>query len=336
MDISIVIPTYNRADSLVQALKSAMALDYPSDRYEIIVVDNASTDATPQVVTRLQGGVKGCSLRYVQEEQLGLHNARHAGARAANGKILVFTDDDAAFDPGWLQAYTDAFDSHPEMAAAGGPVRPLWETLPPKWLLDYMSGRKTFGIMSLMEPYREFRLDTRGFFFGVNMAIRRDVLFQVGGFNPELIGRFTVGDGESGLVRKIQERGWPIGYVPGALVYHHIPSGRMTLDYLCRWQAHGAGTRLYCRYHKHMPGNFGIVMDALRMVLLFTKTWVRAGFVRSRTDRLSVSLQIRGALGYAQLRYVIRLIFDGDLRQMVTRKDWLKPNSATLETQPRT
>ena len=334
MDISIVIPTYNRADSLVQAIKSAMDLDYPSDRYEIIVVDNASTDATPQIVSRLQDGVKGCSLRFVQEEQLGLHNARHAGARAANGKILVFTDDDATFDPGWLQAYAEAFEAHPDMVAAGGPVRPSWETPPPKWLLDYMSGRKTFGIMSLMEPYREFRLDTKGFFFGVNMAIRRDVLFQVGGFNPELIGRFTAGDGESGLVRKIQEQGWPIGYVPGALVYHHIPPGRMTLEYLCRWQAHRAGAQLYHRYHKHIPGPFGLAMDAVQTVLLSAKTWVRARFMRHRTDRFAVSLQMRAALRYAQLGYIIRLISDRHLRQMVTRKDWLNPDSTTLETQP--
>lgn len=89
----------------MRAVCSAVALDYPSDRYEIIVVDNASTDATPQEIKNLQGDVNRHILRYVSEERLGLHNARHAGARAANGEILVFTDDDATFDPGWLQSY---------------------------------------------------------------------------------------------------------------------------------------------------------------------------------------------------------------------------------------
>ena len=121
MNVSVVIPTYNRATTLTQAIRSAAAVNYPSDGYEIIVVDNASTDATRQVVKNLQSNVDGRVLRYVSEDRLGLHNARHADARAANGEILVFTDDDATFDPGWLQGYATAFPKHLDMAAAGGP-----------------------------------------------------------------------------------------------------------------------------------------------------------------------------------------------------------------------
>ena len=101
-------------------------------------------------------------LRLIQEPELGLHNARHAGARVAKGKILVFTDDDATFDPNWLRAYAKAFDSHPEMMAAGGPVRPAWEVAPPKWLRALMGDTTEFGMLSLMEPYKEFRLDPKG------------------------------------------------------------------------------------------------------------------------------------------------------------------------------
>lgn len=127
MDISVIIPTHNRAASVVRAVRSAMAVDYPANRYEIIVVDNASMDATPQVVQNLQSDSNRCNLRYLREDQLGLHNARHEGARAAKGDVLIFTDDDATFDPDWPQAYAKAFAEHPEMAAAGGPVRPIWE-----------------------------------------------------------------------------------------------------------------------------------------------------------------------------------------------------------------
>jgi hypothetical protein len=103
------------------------------------------------------------------------------------------------------------------MMAAGGPVRPLWETDPPQWLLDYISESKIFGILSIMEPYTDFRLDPNGFFFGVNMAIRREVLFELGGFNPESFGDIWLGDGETGLNRKLQKRGLLIGYVPDAI-----------------------------------------------------------------------------------------------------------------------
>ena len=131
--ISVIIPTLNRCEILADALTSVRQQTLPADQYEIIVVDNGSTDGTRELTERLnQDGCK--PIRYIYEPQLGLHNARHAGARAAKGNVLVFTDDDATFDPGWLQAYAKAFAEHPEMAAAGGPVRPIWEASPPKWL----------------------------------------------------------------------------------------------------------------------------------------------------------------------------------------------------------
>jgi len=328
--ISVIIPTLNRCEILARALDSVCVQSFPSDQYEIIAVDNGSSDGTRELVDQLNHAHKR-RIRYVFEGKPGLHHARHAGAHMATGEILVFTDDDATFDPGWLQAYGMAFAQNTRMTAAGGPVRPIWEVPPPEWLLDYIGDAKTFPPLSLMEPYDGFRLDPKGFFFGVNMAIRRDVLFAVGGFNPELIGNSTVGDGESGLNRKLQERGYLIGYVPGALVYHHIPQARMTLEYLCRWQAHLAGAQLYSRYHKQMPSSLKLAIDAARTLLSFTGIWILAGCVRLRTSNLSVSLNLGAALGSARLRYILRLASDPDLRQMVAHKDWLNSLRATAE-----
>src|SRR5215510_5300388 len=253
MDLSIIIPTHNRAALMARAVRSAFALHYPSDRYEIIVVDNASTDNTPEMLESLQNEAAGNVLRYVREDRLGLHNARHAGARAAEGKLLLFTDDDATFDSGWAKAYVEVFARHAAMMAAGGPVRPLWETDPPQWLLDYISESKIFGILSIMEPYTNFRLDPNGFFFGVNMAIRREVLFELGGFNPESFGDIWLGDGETGLNRKLWKRGFLIGYVPDAVVYHHIPPQRMTIDYFRRRMANEGACEVYANCHDGIP-----------------------------------------------------------------------------------
>src|SRR6266550_1908992 len=180
MLLSIIIPTYNRPRDLLQAtcsLQEQVLADF-----EIIVVDNAADSAVKQMVTEFNGTAR-VPIRYVAEPRLGLHYARHAGARAATGEILIFTDDDATFDPGWLQAYATAFAKYPEMAAAGGPVRPIWEVPPPQWLIDFIDNSRSFGILSLMEPYEEFRLSQKGkgLFFGVNMAIRSHVFFEVGG-----------------------------------------------------------------------------------------------------------------------------------------------------------
>src|SRR5262245_63245559 len=121
MRLSIIIPTHNRQYSLGRALRSALNLNSSFGYQELIVVDHASMDRTADVVMQYQAQFRQSRLRLVREDRLGLHNARHAGARAARGEILVFTDDDASFDSCWCDAYANAFTRHPEMAAAGGP-----------------------------------------------------------------------------------------------------------------------------------------------------------------------------------------------------------------------
>ncbi len=325
MDISVIIPTFNHCNLLRDAIASVRNQTLPSDCYEIIVVDNGSTDGTREVIERLdQDG--GKPIRYVYEPQLGLHNARHAGARAAKGDVLVFTDDDATFDPEWLQAYAKAFAEYPEMAAAGGPVRPIWEASPPKWLLEFMGDAKTFGILSLMEPYEEFRLDAKGFFFGVNMAIRRDVLFAVSGFNPESFGDTWLGDGESGLNRKLWRQGMLVGYVPEALVYHHIPSQRMTVKYFCRRMANEGGCTEYARFHEGIPGPVGLVLRITRIGLsLARQALMTPARMVIRRDRFAMlRLRMRLAYDLSRIRYVLRLFHDRQLRELVTRKNWLE------------
>src|SRR5262249_34402392 len=194
--MSVIIPSLNRCQVLMNAIASAQKQTWPPDHYEIIVVDNGSKDGTSGVVEQLAKDSK-TAVRLVYEPRLGLHHARHAGARAAKGEILIFTDDDATFGPEWVRAYAEAFAKYPEMLAAGGPVRPFWETPPPQWLLDYIGEAKIFGILFLMEPYQEFRLGQNGVFFGVNMALRRSV-FDWTGFHPLLFGIRTIAIGESG------------------------------------------------------------------------------------------------------------------------------------------
>ena len=323
MNLSIIIPTHNRANSLARAVRSAMAVDYPSDHYEIVVVDNASTDATQKTFQNLQNNSKGSCLRYVREELLGLHHARHAGARAAKGEILFFTDDDATFDAGWLRAYAKRYAERPDMVAAGGPVRPIWEVPPPKWLLDYIGDKKIVGLFSLMEPYQEFRLEAKGFFFGVNMAIRRSVLFQVGGFNPEAFGDTWLGDGETGLNRKLWERGMLIGYVPEAIVYHHIPSKRMTVEYLRRRMSNEGACTAYNQFHRGVPDPLRLLRHAGAMAVRNMKTWAAALLVRGRKDPTSIRLQLRAATTWSQLKYIFRLLHDKEFRNLVQKEGWL-------------
>lgn len=321
--ISLIIPTYNRAASLKRALESAVHLDYPPDRYEIIVVDNGSTDSTPAVLKDARHNNPGHRLSYVREERLGLHNARHAGVWAAQGDILLFTDDDATFDPAWLRAYAEAFVSHPEMAAAGGPVRASWDVPPPLWLIEFMGDAKTFGILSLMEPYNDFRLSANGIFFGVNMAIRANVLLAMGGFNPEAFGGVWLGDGETGLNYKLWNHGMLIGYVPDALVYHHIPPERMTVQYLRVRMANQGACDLYSDFHRALPNTRSILGRACRLLLKNARSWVAAVVVKDRTDVHSVNIQLEAARTQAQLKYMLKIALNKKFQTFVAKKDWL-------------
>jgi GT2 family glycosyltransferase len=328
LNLSVIIPTYNRAASLKRALASAVSLDYLAERFEIIVVDNGSTDETRAVVSEAQNIKPSFRLHYVKEDRLGLHNARHAGVIAATGEILIFTDDDATFETDWLRAYAQAFASHPDMAAAGGPVRPRWEVPPPEWLVDFIGATRTFGMYSLMEPCDEFRLSGEEVFFGVNMAIRATILRDVGGFNPEAFGPMWLGDGETGLNHKLWDRGMLVGYVPDALVYHHIPAERMTMQYLRDRAANQGACDLYTDYHRTRPHTGLILAHACRLLITKSFSWATAALLKNRTDTASVNIQLDAARTQTQLRYMLRIAFDKRFQNFIAKKDWLKDHNS--------
>lgn len=328
--VSLIIPTFNRRVSLERTIASARQQSFPDTEFEIIVVDNGSTDGTRDLVEQLnQDG--GKRLGYIYEQQPGLHHARHAGACAATGGVLVFTDDDATFDAGWLQSYATAFHRYPEMAAAGGPVRPRWEVAPPGWLLELLTDTRMLVRLSLRDVGQEFRLDPQGSFYGVNMAIRRQVLFGVGGFNPDSFGDTWLGDGEDGLVRKLHDGQKLIGYLPDAIVYHHIPSERMTRAYLYRRAANEGACVEYARFHKGIPHSLGLSMRMMQILLGCCKLGpVTLGKIISNRERfvlLKARIELEQRL--SRLRYVGRLLHDEDFRQLVRRDGWLEPRSHT-------
>jgi glycosyltransferase involved in cell wall biosynthesis len=293
------------------------------EEFELLLVDN-SPDA--ELRSRIETFNTGARIpaRYVPEPRLGLHNARHAGARAATGDVLVFTDDDAVFDARWLAAYARAFEAHAEMAAAGGPVLPDWETSPPAWLAALMQADPTmFPVLSLLNLSSEFQLTRDGIFFGVNMAIRREALFAAGGFNPEIFGDRWLGDGETGLNRKLWARGQMIGYVPDAVVHHYVPRERMTLAYLRKRQANDGACDMYSRFHHQMPSLAGLARAALVVVGESVRDWVAEPAFHGRTDPLALRVQMRAARAWSRLHYLARLMASPRLRALVTQESWL-------------
>ena len=314
---SVIVNTHNRAASLRRTIASILSCTGGDGLYEVIVVDNASTDDTPEVVRDLIREHRGRGLRYLREERLGVHYARHAGATAARAPLLVYADDDVLVEPEWAKAYVDAFGDHPEMAAAGGPVLPHWETAPPLWLAEMvaseLSTRRMCGELSLIDLSPSFTPDG-GTFFGVNMAVRRDALRRYGGFQPDLFGNRLLGAGEWGLYWVMRRAGAAVGYVPQALLRHSIPAARMQPEYFERWARMESAAKMFQRWRGQPRTPRTLLVDARRILISYWRSWVRALWTRRRPDARIVRARSRAQGGLAELTYLWWIVSRRDLR----------------------
>jgi glucosyl-dolichyl phosphate glucuronosyltransferase len=233
-DISIIVPTRNRAGPLLQALISIATVVDARDAVEIIVVDNGSIDSTAGVCREIKRRFPKHNWRYFYDEMPGLLTGRHLGARKARGDILAYLDDDVLLGPSWLEAVDDAFRGS-EVMLAGGPTWPHYEVEPPSWLagmwIEFEAGVRVLGELSLVDlgPTRK---ETDPLYIpGANFAVRKAAFQACGGFHPDCLPKPLQryqGNGETGLAFEMRARGLKALYHPGAAVKHVIPASRLT------------------------------------------------------------------------------------------------------------
>jgi glycosyltransferase involved in cell wall biosynthesis len=236
---SVVVSTRNRAELLEGSLRSILA-DGPTPDWELVVVDNGSTDGTAALVERLSREAGGDRIRYVREERPGLSNARNAGIAAAAGDLLLFTDDDVLVEPGWLDALCAGF-ADDDVAAVAGRVVPEWPHPPPRWL----AGRHA-GVLALTDFGDEPRdLTAAEYPLGANMAVRASVVGPAP-FDPRLghRGGTYFAFEEFALFHELRAAGGRFTYRPDAVVRHRILAERMTWEGMRRATLHnGFGSR---------------------------------------------------------------------------------------------
>lgn len=196
--ISVVVCTYNGARTIRDCCLGLSRLAYPN--YEVIVVDDGSTDGTAAIVRQYD-------VRLIQTENRGLSNARNTGLDAASGEIVAYIDDDAYPDPHWL-TYLAATFMRSSHAGVGGPNLPPPDDGP----IAECVARAPGGPVHVLVTDREAEHIP-----GCNMAFRRAALVEVGGFDP----RFRTAGDDVDLCWRIHERGWTLGFHPGAVVWHH-------------------------------------------------------------------------------------------------------------------
>ena len=235
--ISVIICTYNRERYIAQALERVSKTEFAD--YEILVVNNNSTDSSEAKIQAFMEANPTVPVRYFVETKQGLSNARNRGMAEARGDVFVFLDDDSLVQGDYLRTLDEYLAMNPQADAFGGRIEPLFDECPrPKWLCRWSMG--WVSALDMGEAVREF--EGKAFPIGANMGIRRAMAEKVGPFNPELGrkgGNMDAGE-EKDMFRRIRAAGGTIWYFPGLRVQHVIPAKRTTLEYVRRF-ADGVG-----------------------------------------------------------------------------------------------
>lgn len=276
--VSVLMSTYNRGVLLQDAVGSVLEQDPDTPPFELIVVDNNSTDGTREIVERFAAA--DGRVRYVFEPRQGLSFARNAGIHAARASAVAFTDDDVRVERDWVKAILRAFDEYPQADVVGGRVLPLWPCSPPGWLTS-----EHWAPLALVDhgdapvavtPNRTICL------IGANLACRRAIFDAIGFFALDFQrvedGIGSLEDHEF-LLRALQSGRQGL-YDPRIVVHAEIQPDRLERAYHRRWHAgHGRFHALLRSEHMERTrwgSLFGVPAHLYRQAAADVMAWIRS------------------------------------------------------------
>ncbi|HTY84409.1 MAG TPA: glycosyltransferase family 2 protein [Silvibacterium sp.] len=273
MDITVILCTYNRCESLARALESVAAQRMPeSTIWEVLVVDNNSGDRTPEVVEQACQQYPG-RFCYTFEPKPGKSNALNTGIAQTSSDILAFMDDDVVVQPDWLQNLTSGLGDA-KWAGAGGRILPAWTSAPPAWLPR--RDRYALAPLAAFDPRLEAGdLDEPP--FGTNMAFRRSMFTKYGGFRTDLGPRpnSEIRNEDTEFGQRLLNAGERLKYEPLAVVYHSVSPQRLQRSYFMRWWLDKG--RADFREHGFPNAKwsvFGIPLAELRRLTMAALRWI--------------------------------------------------------------
>lgn len=320
LKISVVLTTFNREALLRGAIDSLLAQTLNEEDYEIIVVDNNSTDATKTVVEDYIS-VSSHNIRYIFEPRQGLHNARNTGAKAAKAGILAYTDDDARCHEGWLEAHLAAYVDA-TIGCAGGKIIVKWDGDPPLWVLEFEHPLGKLDETLYGPTYR--LLKPGDYIFGANFSIRRNILFEVGGFNADQVKDVLIGDAESGLWDRIHKRGIKMAWVPDALVWHmQSVSENATLPNLKRRFGNLGIADASTRFKEERWGSLGLLAASARSFSRAVKFKVIAVASRVRRSSFYYRSELESTYNLKKALFELSLALSKTKRELVLKERWL-------------
>jgi glycosyltransferase involved in cell wall biosynthesis len=338
MLLSVIIPTRNRCQWVGGTIKSILNKSLSPDNYEIIVVDNGSTDSTKDVVDSFIE--KFQNVHYYYEETPGLHVGRHRGLKQAKGDILVYADDDIEAFPTWLEGIAEAFEDKNVMLV-GGKNLPKFEAKPPDWIMNmwfqaHPEGNM-LGYLSLLDLGDSIKEINPYYVFGCNFSIRKSVLSEAGGFHPDAMPQELIryrGDGESYVSQYILEHGYKTLYHPKASVFHMVPKARLSENYFLHRSFNQGISDSYAQLRRNGGPDKTLLYllqkwkwrFPLHKAKMFLKSCIQN---KSLTENDFITLRLRKANRSGYLYHQNEVRKDQELLKWVMKKDYLDGQSPT-------
>lgn len=260
--ISVVICTYNREQYIYECL-SRVAKNTVQKEWEIVLINNNSTDNTAAECERFVKDFPNIHYRYFVETQQGLSFARNRGIAEAKGEWLVFLDDDAMVGVDYIGKLQHHLAQYPEAGAFGGAIEPFFEGETPDWLNPW-----AMGFVSAIDLGAQVKaFPKKSYPIGANMGISRETIDKVGVFNTALgrTGNNLMGGEEKDIFNRIRQANIPILYFPNIKVQHCIPPKRTTKEFIAKL---GDGVGLSEKLRTQSIGAFAyvkrLVMEAVK------------------------------------------------------------------------
>ena len=238
LSVSIVICCYNSASRLPETLNHLLVQDAPIDlKWEVILVDNASTDNTAKLAVTLWPKDLTVPLKVVSEPKPGLTNARKRGLREAQYDLVCFVDDDNWLSPNWVRLVAEVMATHPAVGACGGQSEAVFESEPPFWFDQFQN---SYAVGPQSDEGGDITW-SKGHLWGAGLVLRKEAWEELikKGFQFLLTdrkGKSLSSGGDCELCYALRLAGWRLWYEPNLTLRHYITDNRLTWHYLRRVQ----------------------------------------------------------------------------------------------------